>query len=382
MKASDYTIVGGGVVGLSLARELSGRGASVTLFERRRIGEDSAGIASVAALGILIPPTRRLSPFGRLLRVSHMHYAAFCQELLAETGRDPGYDPRGGLHLYRDPPSERTRRRLPESYRQVGVEAEWIDGESLVCRLASAGGEFSCGLSLPSEAAVDPCALLDALVKSCHLRGVEINEGVGDVCVRRRDPVEVELADGSTARGGTVIVACGSWTSSTLAEGMPPVVPIRGQAVELDLDLGDMPILHFENATTDATYHILPKREARTWVGSTVEDVGFDVGTTSEGIDELRRVAAEAFPGWLGGGSPPRLLRAWSGLRPQAGRRGGPFIGPLSEPRDLWVASGHYRNGIACGPHSARLMALQLTGEELDPERDGFDAEEVRHFWP
>jgi glycine oxidase len=155
------------------------------------------------------------------------------------------------------------------------------------------------------------------------------------------------------------------------------VEPVRGQALEVELELGSSPVLHFQVPGSDRPYYILPKGPERAWVGSTVERVGFDAGTSPSGVAELEGAVRELLPA-----RELRVVRAWSGLRPRARRRGGPFLGPLPGREDVWVACGHYRSGIVLGPLSARLLAKQLLRRPVTRSEDGFDAAELRAFWP
>ncbi len=366
-------------MGLSLARELAGHGARVTVVERHPVGTLGAGAASPASLGLLVPPGHRESPFGRLLTVACRGYQTFCRELHEETGLDPGYRIPGGLYLRHERPRERTRVRALRSYGRAGIEARWLDREAVDAKVEGLSDAFITALHLPGEALVDPPSLLRALVESCHRRGVAVETTARDVKLALDGPARL-TGIGGVPEGATVVAAVGAWTSELLgAKCAPsvPVEPVRGQALEVALDLGRSPVLHFDVPGRDKSYYVLPKGSGTAWVGSTVEHVGHDVGTSSEGVAELEAAVAVLFPG-----ARPVVLRAWSGLRPRAGRRGGPFLGPLPDRKDVWVACGHYKNGIVLGPLSARLVAKQLLGKPITRIEDGFDAEELRVFWP
>ncbi len=367
-------------MGLSLARELAGLGERVTVLERHPPGARGAGAASPAALGLLVHPGYRDSPFGRLLRVACEHYQTFCRELQDETGIDPGYRVPGGLYLARQRPRDRTRQRARRSYGRAGVEARWLDRAQIEAMVEGLSETLITALHLPGEALVDPPSLLRALMESCRRRGVAVETTACDVKLALDGPARLDAGTGAVLSASTVIAAIGAWTPALLGAAFAsavPVAPVRGQALELALDLGGSPVLHFEVTGRERSYYILPKGGGTAWVGSTVEEVGYDVGTSPEGVAELEEAVAEVFPG-----ARPEVLRAWSGLRPRAGRRGGPFLGPLPGREDVWVACGHYKNGIVLGPVSARLLAKQLLGKPITRVEDGFDEEELRVFWP
>jgi glycine oxidase len=160
-----------------------------------------------------------------------------------------------------------------------------------------------------------------------------------------------------------VVLTAGAW-SSTLIEDRSghdlSVRPVRGQAIEVRSAWSAGPNLRFEVPGAETEYHAIAKGAGRAWVGSTVEDVGFDARVTETGIQELLRAARTVLPGLR----ESDVLESRVGLRPQARRPGGPFLGPLPGFKNVWVACGHYRSGIHTGPISASLLVREMLGEE------------------
>ena len=108
---------------------------------------------------------------------------------------------------------------------------------------------------------------------------------------------------------------------------------------------------------------IVPKSDGTIYVGSTVEQVGFDKGVTAGGIAILLAAVAKLTPGL----NSARFVRTWAGLRP-ASADGLPLIGPSQSVQGLWVAGGHFRDGILLAPITAKLMCAVIEGStpELD----------------
>ncbi len=384
----SFVVLGAGVVGLAVARELARRGASVRLLERGRIG--APGPASSASLGLLVPPPHRRSLFGRLLRIANAGYEELAREIEEESGCRVGYHRPGGLYLVTDEPPSGERRRRVDAYRSAGLDARWVDSAELAARLPGVSAAFSGALLLPEEAMVDPASLLDALARCCRQRGVEIVEDCGEL---RIDPSGVDRVIAAEGRscgldrsGATLIVASGAWSSRVVpdeAADSVPLTPVRGQAIELAVDLAGAPVAHFE-ATDGRGYYAQPKTAGdgarATWVGATTEEVGFDARATAAGEDQLRAAFRDLFPERPRAESVPR--RVWAGLRPRADRRGGPFLGPLPGRDDVWILAGHYKSGIALGPLTARLLAERLCGEACSIEREGVSREDLEQLAP
>ncbi len=388
--AATTFVIGGGVQGLALARELRHWGVpSVAILERGRVGESARGVASTAAMGLLLHPGDRRSLLGRLQRQSCERYESFCRRLENETGINSGYRRLGALHLRDRAPTRQRGRRLVESYARCGLRARWLtadDAASLVPGLDS--GSFGAALHVPGEAVVQPTLLLAALRESCQRAGVVVREGVGDVRIVLGESVRIECESAPAMVASRVIATAGAWTTELFEPGIGVegrVVPVRGQALALELDLGGAPAVHW--SAGGGTYYLVPQEDGTTWAGSTVEHVGYDTATSSAAVDELVAAARAVVPA----ARKSRVTGVWSGLRPQARSRGGPFLGPVPGRRDAWLACGHYKSGILLAPLSAQLVAAQLIGDggitpggagaNDRPTEISFELEELKALW-
>lgn len=361
-------VVGGGVVGLSVARELAGRGENVTLVERGGFSaEASGGASSWAALGVLSLPKSGESALGRLHALAYRRYPALARSLLDETQIDIGYRVPGALHLERHLPAIAARAKIENAYRRAGFRARWLGAEELRELAPAVAGDFIAALHLPEEAVVHPPDLVRALHVSCRLRGVSICENAGAARALSTDEAAVELESGEVISGDACVVAAGAWSPVVLrklgASSGLVVEPIRGQALEARCRWDDGPNIHFKSERYEREYYLIGRGAGRAWVGSTVEDVGFRGGVTPAGVEQLVSVLCELIPA----ATRSDVLRAWSGLRPKAMRRGGPFLGRLPGSRKLWVACGHYRSGILAGPLSAELLVSEMLAGQPPP---------------
>lgn len=380
----EFVILGGGVVGLSVARELARRGLRTTVVDRGNMATEAAsGTATWASLGVLSAPTSGRSPFKRLQAWGHRTYPDLAAALLAETGVDIGYKVRGSLHLKADLPRLSTRKRSERLYLDAGLEARWLDSAELKSFVPGLFDQdsacFRAAFYIASEAIVHPPNLARALRSSCERLGVRVLEQVGEARLAGREEAWIDLEGGERLTATSIVVAAGSWSRlASMHNGFAgiPVRPVRGQAIEVKVEHPPCPNFRYEHPVLRREYHIVSKDHGLAWIGSTVEDVGFDHRVTQDGIDELLTAARQVLPG-LGATD---VVRSWAGLRPQALRPGGPFLGRLPGSSNVWVASGHYRSGILTGPVSASLLVQEILGERIDTAVSGFDAQALQAF--
>lgn len=315
----DAALVGGGLIGLASALELRRRGLRVCVIDRG----DPGAQASWAAAGILGPQSEvhAPSPMFQLCRASYALYPQFVAPL-----GDVGFRACGTLHLAFTEEEERALAALRDWQRAAGLRVE-----------ERAHPQARLALFFPDEGQVDNRKLLAALREACLRAGVEIR--AGDVTSLETGSVilkQVEIA----ARA--IVLCAGSW-SGRLAR--LPVHPVRGQLILLDAPPP-------ESVIFGGGGYAVP-RGARTIVGATSEDVGFDAAPTNAGRAQLEAVAAKLLPG------TPRVVDHWAGLRP-ATPDGLPLLGAL--PGGLVVATGHYRNGVLLTPISARIVGALVAG--------------------
>ena len=358
---NDVAILGGGVVGLFTARRLAREGWRVTLFEARQLGAGASG----SAVGVLPAPRLSQSAFSRLSREGGDSYGAIAAELLEETGIDTGYRPCGCIHLRHELPSDPERELT--FWKNSGVEASWRGRDRIEELIPGYGGEEAFGLELDREAIIDPASLLAALRSSCLRLGVELVEETGRLELSEESGRAVLPEPWSSRLGprSRVVVTAGSWTSHAvepLGSRRVDVGPVRGQAIELELPPPGC-VVHFALAGSGNAYYLVPKPGGRTWVGSTVEEAGYDESTTPHGLAELLVAARTILPA----ATEEVVSRQWAGLRPKAMRLGGPFIGRWPGIENLWIATGNFKTGIIQAPATARILCdAMIGGGEID----------------
>lgn len=355
---TDCCIIGGGVIGLSIARELAGRGLTVRVLAR----EPHRHTASWAAAGIL-PPAPVFSPctadeaFTAWSDRLHREWAA---ELLEETGIDNGLRPCGGVHVAPEGPALGALRAQAAEWRRKGTRCDWLDAADVAaCEPALAGaverGEVGGGYALPDEMQIRPPRHLEALARSCVARGIEISHGCEvEAFDLRGGRIAAARTPGGPVRAGVFCLTAGAW-SGPLADSLGLRIetrPIRGQIALLRL-----PKAVLTRVVNRGLEYLVPREDGRLLAGSTIEDVGFDASTTPRAIEQLVAFARRL----LDGLQDAELEQSWAGLRPGS-PDGLPFIGLAPECVNGFVATGHFRAGLHHSTGTAVLMADLVAG--------------------
>lgn len=364
MPMCDCLIVGGGVVGLSLAYELSGHGWAITVVERGEPGRE----ASWAGAGILPPANRATAqyPFDELRGLSFERHEAWAESLRRETGLDTGFRRCGAVYLGRTIGETAALRGLAELLREEQVRIEPLgDAELAEIEPALAGAlrerRARAAYFLPDEAQIRNPRHLAALVAACQQRGVRIRSHT-EVVGWRTQGQRIVAAEtpGEVLHATRFCITAGAWSQRLLKQLETPtgILPIRGQ----------MLLWHAERTIcrrviNDGPRYIVPRDDGHVLVGSTEEEVGFDCRTTDEAIADLTRLALELVPGLR----EARLLRAWAGLRP-ASFDGLPYIGRLPGFENGFAAAGHFRSGLYLSPGTAVVLGQLMRDQQ--PEID------------
>lgn len=365
---SEILIIGGGVIGLSIARELHRQGTrNITILEKSRLGHE----ASWAAAGMLAPSseTERDDDFYRLCSDSNRLYPSFAEELLDQTGIDIEFDPSGTLYLaFNEHDSAEIEARY-QAQHNVGINISRLDRRQIVEIEPNISPTVREGLFYPDDRQVENRRLLAALKAYANNAGFNLVENceVSSIIIESSRAAGVATNNGEF-RADHIILTTGAWTSLIkLGDAAMPfaVKPIRGQMMSFKTDAGLI-----SKVIYSPRGYVLPRQDGRIITGATVEDVGFANTTTDDGIERIKQNAEEILP-FL---SKLNAAETWSGLRPRSSD-GLPVLGGISGIDGLTVATGHYRNGILLAPLTARLIADSILKDEKHKYLGIFGAE-------
>jgi glycine oxidase len=357
METPDILVIGGGIIGCSLARELARVSPKVNVVDRARAGS----AASSAAAGLL-SPALATAPAGPLLELCYESadlYASWVDELQQDGAGDVGFRRDGLLEVWPDADAAARHHVTAPDRRRPGRRVEVLAGDELRRREPALVGNLAGAAYYPDDAQVDPALLSRAVARVAELAGVTVreNEPVQRL-VCERDRVTAVYTDTRRYVPGLVVLAAGAWSGGLLEPlGLSlPTRPVKGQMLLADCRVSPVRTpLHADETV------FVPRPDGTLLLGVTVEEAGFDDRVTLDGLRSILDRACALVP--VVGQLAP--ARSWAGLRPATPDEL-PYMGPLPPLRNLWVCAGHFRKGILLAPLCARLMARSIVADRPD----------------
>lgn len=358
-------VIGGGIVGLAAAEELTRRKVKVLLLERN---ESVAREASSAAAGILSPQSEAggPGPFLDLLTAGAGRIPEEVVRLQTDTGLEIDYRPCGMVGLAFSESEEKDLERARAWQSKTGIAVEPWSARRIREEEPAVDGPVRSGLFWPDTGQLDPVPMAQAYERLILRGGGEIRTRTPVLSVRLRGN---EAAGVRTPAGeidaDAVINCAGSWAG--FDRDLPfqiPCVPVRGQMLQFKVRQALVRrVVHSSEA------YLVQRRDGRVVAGTTVERVGYDRRVTEEGRRSIRQGAARLCSSLAD--LPPEA--EWAGLRPDTPDHL-PILGE-TPVRGLWVAAGHYRNGILLAPLTGRLMADCAMGKRPEISLEPFRLE-------
>jgi glycine oxidase len=355
----DVVIVGGGIVGCATAYYLAREGAGVTVIERGEIGGEASGAAAGMLAALSGEGGERGPAFDELCAQGLASYGELLPAL-SETGIDVRHYRRGVLHVALGADEAAALRAQFDRLSGFGVDATWLDRPDLVKEEPQLSADATAGFKTDGQW-VDPLRVTQALAESARRLGSAFVQGAAVARFRQSGGrvSAVQTRDASVHGCDALLLAAGPWTGAQARRlgANLPTRPVRGQMLSLQgppSPLGNM--IWGEHA------YLVPREDGQTYVGATVEEAGFRKRTTIRGLAGLRRGAAGLVPSL----ATAPLRRAWAGLRP-ASLDGLPVMGLLPGWSNVWVSTGHFRNGILMAPAAGRLVARSILNGRDEP---------------
>jgi glycine oxidase len=360
----DVIVVGAGAIGASIAYQLTKAGVKVTVFDRGQIGGGATG----ASAGMIQINPDRTTPaaVSALEAESARLFPAVVAELRERIGMDVGYRPSPLLHLAlheEEEPSLRAHRAWQADH---GIAVSWLDRTAALDLEPSLNPDIRAALFYPNDYQLLPLAFARALVRAAVDLGATVREGATvDRLLTEGDRVVGVAIGGEHVRAGEVVIANGAWASTwsdTLRTPIP-VRPVRGQMAALrTVGTG------LRHVVSSIQGYLLTKADGTTYVGTTVEEAGYDARPTAAGIAGLLALASRLVPRL----ADATFTAAWAGLRPGTAD-GRPLIGRVPGWQGVTLAAGHFRDGILLAPITGELVADLLAGRRPRLPVDDFD---------
>jgi glycine oxidase len=356
MSSKDVVIVGGGVIGLSVAYFLAKAKVSVTVID-----SNAEGQASKAAAGMLAPlgESQEDSPFVPLAIKALQAWPSFVDEIRSDVQTELRINGPGMLRVAVNDEEELQLCQTFDWQKSFGLPIELLCPGDVRQIEPSLSHSVVRAILTRHEQHVEPRLLLDALRHACTRFGVVIVSNTVKEFVVDGDEVVGVRTPTATYSASKVIVAGGSWSGPLLRllDYSLPVEPVRGQIV----CYGPFNYPPLKYTIYAHTGYLVPRPNGMLLAGATTERVGFNSATTPEGLSALRSMATGLMP-CLG---EIETFTSWAGLRPVS-RDSLPLIGKVPNWNNIFMSTGHGRNGILLAPYTGALIAEHISrGAEL-----------------
>lgn len=358
----DCIVIGGGIVGLAVARKLAQDNLQVTLLEREICG----GEASWAGAGVITPfHPNRLDTLAQLRSRSLQLYPDWCSSLQEQTGIDPQYENCGELELIF------TEEALNIARANARISTERCNDQETpdfvfhtpeeTAQIEPAVSRNILGaLEYRQSSQVRNPRILRALKSSCEKLGVDIREQSTAIdFIMDSNRVCGVKTEKDSFHSDWVILCAGAWSSqiTSVLQKTMPVHPVRGQIVLMKLEKRP-----FQRILSRGKSYLVPRQDGYVLLGSTEEpEAGFIKRNTAKGVNGLIETALQLSPGL----ENAMIESTWSGLRPGTADNK-PYIGPVPHMQGLIAATGHYRSGLILAPVTAEIVTAMIQKQAYD----------------
>ena len=348
----DVAIIGGGVIGCSIAYELSKKGVDCIVFEKTTLASGASG-ATAGMIGPIWYMDHTIDPYFQLGMKSWNLFPNLVEEL-KESGIDPEFQQNGAIKVFLDESSDSFLLDDLKWQEKLGLGVRWIDRKELLEREPQITDKALGGIFSPKDATIKGSAFVRALAHSAGKSGATILEGVDVISLKlERNKVVGVITQSGNFYAEHTIIAAGAWSgiSQHWTPDLIPIRPIKGQRI-LIRKSGFVPKNWIQS--------LVPQRDGTILSAATREEGIFNNTVTGDAISQMVASAKEIFP-ILG---DAEFISASAGIRPGT-PDGIPILGSLPGLTGVSIASGHDHVGIMSSPETAKVMAEYVTtGDE------------------
>lgn len=356
----QIAIIGAGIIGLGIAFELVfRRGTRVTLFDTRPSGRG----ASWAAAGMIAPAFEAAAEDGvhpRLFDLcleSARLWPAFARDVERLSGLPSGFEPAPALAVALDARQAKHLAAISRELDARGVAHRALSPEELSFMEPALTPDVVAGLELASDTRVDNRRTVRAL-----LAALQAHPGATFV----NGPAPLKAVGGRiTLEGHDAVIAAAGWETAVIKVedqgGLYSLLNWDAALDDIDCYGGQMLSVAAvkgapERVVRSGHIYLVP-RGGQVVIGATSERGRVIDAPEDEVIAQLKAQGARLCPAL----AEAPITECWAGVRPGTPDHA-PFIGQSAAP-GLFVAAGHYRNGILLTPVTARMVADAVLGE-------------------
>ena len=367
-------VIGGGIIGTSIAYYLSKNEVDVTLFESKDIAAGSSGSCDRA---IMIQSKKPGPTLDLALKSAEIY-----ETLEFELEEDLEYRKGGGMILIENEFELEVIQEMVDRQNQAGLDVSIISGDDAREKIPSLSKSIIASTWWSEDAEINPMGTAFAFARAAQKRNVKVklSYNVQGFLIENGRVVGVK-ANKENFYADSVVVCTGVWTKSLLQSINidVPIVPRKGdilvterlpKVIDCNILSGSYIASKLQKGT-DNPYGIglaIGQTESGTLlIGGSREFVGFDSSTNSTVIREIAKRAVQAFP-FL---KNVNLIRTFSGLRPFTPDNL-PILGEIPSVEGLFIAAGHEGDGIALAPITGKLMAEIICGQKTDFDMEPF----------
>ena len=362
-------IIGGGIIGLSIAWRLIDIGKKVIIIDKKNLGKE----ASWAAAGMLSgrldlkPCEKKLLP---IFEKSHLAWPKFAEELENKSGKSIGYKKEGTLRVACDLDEEKKLKNNYDFLKNNKVNITRLSGDKIRDKEPYVSNNVLSGFFSPDDHHVNNRYILDALItilkKNKNNCIFKENTEVEKIITNKNQVIGVKT-NNEIIKTKEIIVCSGAWTSKikNIEIKEVPIRPVKGQMVCLKIPKNISLLKHIlwrENV------YLVPRNNSDLIIGATEEEMGYDKSLTVGGIYNLLKIAREVLPAI----EDLSIVESWSGLRPTS-RDDAPIIGPSKKLKGLIYATGHHKNGILLAPLTSSVIKNYYLNGNIGNDFNNFE---------
>lgn len=379
-------IIGGGVIGTSIAYHLAELDARVTLIEKKDLASGSSG----ACDGQVFMQSKKPGVHLSLAMESINRFETLQRELPTNIE----FKKTGGMVIIETDTEYHAMKKFVKEQQSIGLDVQLLDQTQALRKEPFLSPSILGSTFSPLDAQVNPINLTLGFALAARKNHARIINQARVMAIRTKNNRVTGVA---TTRGNfnadIVVNAAGSMAGlmSDMVEISMPVQPRQGQIVVTHAEESLLSCCLISAKYIAAKYNSSLAANAGQGIsmeqvnngnlllGSTREFVGFNKENTLSGIWKIIRQTAAILPIL----ENFQVIRTFAGLRPYT-PDGLPILGPVKSLNGFFMAAGHEGDGIALSPITGYLMARMLLGykthiplDAFSPDR--FEKTQIKH---